>query len=171
MREIFDAFSLTDKSDEGKTPMTKNRTLSVLAIVLAVAVPSFAAARVTALTSIATPAGTKVGLTFLDPVDTSKVKPGYKVRFRVDANTMVKGHIVIRKGTKLTGTVATVGHPFLRHAGYANISHLAVVSVDKKTLGLNDVRVGASLFHGDIKVRPGTHTKTSTKKNVTIKAP
>jgi hypothetical protein len=151
--------------------MRKNRSLSVLAIVLALAVPSFAAARGTPLTSILTPAGTKVGLTFLDSVDTSKVKPGYKVRFRVDANTTVKGHIVIRKGTKLTGTVASVGHPFLRHAGYANISRLAVVSVDKKTVGLTDIRVGAPIFHGDIRVRPGTHTKASTKKNVTIKAP
>jgi hypothetical protein len=141
-----------------------------MSIILAFAVLSLAAARVTALTSLLAPAGTKVGLTFLDPVDTAKVKPGDKVHFRVDANTMVKGHVVIRKGISLTGTVKSVGHPFILHAGYAIITHLAVATVDKKTVDLNDVRVRARLFGGDIRVRPGTHTKASTKKDVTIKA-
>ena len=149
--------------------MSKRAAVSVMAIVLAAAVLSLAAARVTALTALVTPAGTKVGLAFIDPVDTSKIKPGAKVRFRVDANTKVKGRVVIRKGTTLTGVVNRVGHPFLLHAGYANISRLTVITVDGKTVGLNDVRVRARLFHGDIRVRPGTHTRTTTKKDVTIK--
>ncbi len=150
--------------------MSRNVAVSVTSIILALAVLSFAAVRVTALSSIMAPAGTKVGLTFLDPVDTAKVKPGDKVHFRVDANTTVKGHVVIRKGSTLTGTVKSVGHPFILHAGYAIITHLAVPTVDKKTVDLNDVRVRARLFSGDIRVRPGTHTKASTKKDVTIKA-
>jgi hypothetical protein len=149
----------------------RNAAVSVTSIILAVAVLSFAAAPVSALASIMARAGTKVGLTFLDPVDTAKVKPGDRVRFRVDANTTVQGHVVIRKGSTLTGSVKAVGHPFILHAGYAIITHLAVTTVDKKTVELSDVRVRARLFSGDIRVRPGTHTKATTKKDVTVKAP
>ncbi|HEX2680970.1 MAG TPA: hypothetical protein VHQ03_06720 [Candidatus Dormibacteraeota bacterium] len=142
--------------------------MSVIAIVLAVAVLSLAADRVTALTKLIAPAGSKVGLAFLDPVDTGKVKPGNKIRFRTDANTKVKGRIVIRKGTRLTGTVTKAGHRFLLRSGYVTISNLAVTTVDGKVVGLNDVRVKAPLFHRDIRVKPGTHMRTTTKKDVAI---
>lgn len=140
----------------------------MMAIVLAAAVLSLAADRVAALTKLVTPAGSKVGIAFLDPVDTGKVKPGSKIRFRTDANTKVKGRIVIRRGTRLTGTVTKVGHRFLLRSGYAIIGHLAVTTVDNKVVSLNDVRVRAPLFHRDIRVKPGTHMKTTTKKDVMV---
>jgi hypothetical protein len=139
-----------------------------LAIVLAAAVLSFMTVSATAQMALLAPAGTKVGLAFLDQVDTGKTKNGDKVRFIVDANVMVKGHVVIRKGTTLEGTVNAVGHPFPQNSGYANISLLAVPAVDKRTVGLNDVRISAPLFGGDVRVRPGTHTVTTTKKDVVI---
>ncbi len=148
--------------------MTKSRAVGMMAIVLAAAMLSLAADRVTALTKFFTPAGTKVGLAFLDPVDTSKVKPGNHIRFRIDANTKIKGRIVIHKGGRLTGTVTKVGHRFLLRSGYVTISRLAVTTVDGRTVSLNDVRVKAPLFHRDIRVRPGTHVKDTTKKDVTV---
>lgn len=148
--------------------MSKSRAVSLMAIVLAVAVLSLAADRVTALTKLIVPAGAKVGLAFLDAVDTGKIKPGNKIRFRTDANTKVRGRIVIRKGTRLTGTVTKAGHRFLLRSGYVIISHLAVTTVDNKVVSLNDVRVRAPLFHRDIRVKPGAHMKTTTKKDVTV---
>lgn len=151
--------------------VSKTPVLSITAIVLAIAVLSFVAAPVTgALMSIMTPAGTKVGLAFLDQVDTGKTKSGDTVHFRVDANVVVKGHIVIGKGIALTGTINAVGHPFPQNAGFANISSLVVTAVDKKIVGLNDIRISAPLFGGDIRIRPGTHTVTTTKQDVTIAA-
>ncbi|HEX4835920.1 MAG TPA: hypothetical protein VFW01_06260 [bacterium] len=151
--------------------MSKSPVLRVTAIVLAAAVLSFMATPVTgALMSIVTPAGTKVGLAFLDQVDTGKTKSGDIVHFRVDANVVVKGHIVINKGTALTGTVNAVGHPFPQNAGFANIGSLSVPAVDKKVVSLNDVRISAPMFGGDIRIRPGTHTETTTKQDVTIAA-
>ncbi len=145
----------------------KTTLLSGMAIVLAAAVVSFMTAPATALPLLA-PAGTRVGLSFLDQVDTGKTKNGDKVRFIVDANVMVRGHVVIRKGTTLMGTVNAVGHPFPQNSGYANISLLAVTAVDKRIVGRNDIRISAPLFGGDVRVRPGTHTVTTTKRDVVI---
>ena len=148
--------------------MRKSRVLSILASVVAAAVLSLVVEQVAALTKIVTPAGSKVGLAFIDPVDTGKIKPGNKIRFRTDANTKVHGRIVIRRGTRLTGTVTKVGHRFLLRSGYAIIGRLTVTTVDNKVVSLNDVRVRAPLFHRDIRVRPGTHMRTTTKKDVTV---
>jgi hypothetical protein len=90
------------------------------------------------------------------------------VKLIVDSNVMVKGYVVIKKGTTLMGTVSQIGHPFPQNSGFANISLLAVPAVDKKVVELNDIRVSAPMFGGDIRVRPGTHTETTTKKDVTI---
>ena len=149
--------------------MSKTPVLSGLAIVLAAAVLSWAIAPVAALTALLTPAGTKVGLAFLDQVDTGKNKNGDKVRFMVDANVMVRGAIVIQKATPVTGTITAVGHPFPQNSGYATIGLLTVTAVDQHTtVMLNDVRISAPLFGGDARVRPGTHTATTTKKDVVI---
>jgi hypothetical protein len=141
-----------------------------LAVMLAVAVLSFAAAPVTgAMTMLLTPAGTKVGLAFLDPIDTGKAKNGDKVRFIVDHPVMVKGHVVIQKGATLEGTVNAIGHPFPQNSGFANIGSLTVTAVDAKSIvTLNDVHVSAPLFGGDIRVKPGTHTVTTTKKDAYV---
>lgn len=150
--------------------MSNTLVLRGLAVMLAVAVLSFAAAPVTgAMTMLLTPAGTKVGLSFLDPVDTGKAKAGDKVRFIVDHPVMVKGHVVIQKGATLEGTVNAIGHPFPQNSGYANIGSLTVTAVDDKSIvTLNDVHVSAPLFGGDIRVKPGTHTVTTTRKDAYV---
>lgn len=150
--------------------MSKTLVIRLLAVTLTAAVLSFAAAPVTAaMTMLLAPAGTKVGLSFLDPLDTGKAKAGDKVRFIVDHPVMVKGHVVIKKGTTLEGTVNAVGHPFPQNSGYANIGSLTVTAVDDKSIvTLNDVHVSAPLFGGDIRVKPGTHTITTTKKDAYV---
>lgn len=148
--------------------MRKSRALNILAIAVVAAVVSLAANQVAAFTKLRAPAGSKVGLAFIDPVDTGKIKPGNKVRFRIDANTKIQGRIVIHKGTRITGTVTRAGHRFLLRSGWVVISGLTAHTVDNKVVALNDVRVKAPLFHRDIRVRPGTHVRTTTKKDVTV---
>jgi hypothetical protein len=120
---------------------------------------------------ILTPAGTKVGLTYLDPVDTAKAAPGDKVHFNVAADVIVNGYVVIKSGTPLTGTVNKAGHPFPQNAGYANISDLTVSAVDKKTVALKDVRVSAAYFHGNIRVAVGSLVTTGTTADATVRVP
>lgn len=151
--------------------MSRNLVPSVIAIVLAGAVLSFVAAPVSGAMVILTPAGTKVGLTFLNPVDTAQTASGDNVHFKVAADVIVNGHVVIKNGTTLTGTVNQVGHPFPQNAGFANISALAVTAVDKKTVRLQDVRVSAPFFAGNIRVPAGTLVTTSTSADVTIRIP
>lgn len=153
--------------------MSKTPVPHAMAVVLTVAVLSLTlmAASIAAATSVFTPAGTKVGLTFLDPVDTAKAASGNKVHFKVAEDVIVNRQIVIKKGTTLVGTINEVGHPFPQNAGFANISFLTVTAVDKKTVDLTDVRVSAPLFGGNIQVRVGTFVTTSTKTDVTINVP
>ncbi len=160
--------------------MSKNPGFSVLAMMLAAAMLSLVVGPVAAttsvppavLTSVHMPAGTKVALRFLDPVDTAKAASGDKVHFKVVEDVIVSEHVVIKKGAMLTGTVNEAGHPFPQNAGYANISSLAVTAVDKKTaVALTDVRVSAPLLGGNIQVPAGTFVTTNTKADVEVKVP
>ena len=151
--------------------MSKTPALSVMAIVVALALVSLVAAPVVAATPILTPKGTKVGIKFVDQVDTAKAATGAMVHFKVIEDVIVDQHVVIKKGTVLTGTINQVGHPFPQNAGFANIGHLAVTAVDKGMVPLNDVRVSAPLLGGDIRVKPGTYVTTTTSTDVTIKVP
>ena len=151
--------------------MSKSPIRRGIAIALAATALSFMVTPVAAKTSVLTPAGTKVGLAFLDPVDTAKAKSGSTVHFQVATDVVVDKHIVIKKGTTLAGTIKTVGHPFPQNAGFADISLLAVSTVDRKMVNLNDVRVSAPLLGGDIRVPAGTVVTTSTKADVMIDLP
>jgi hypothetical protein len=160
-----------DPGEEGEETMFKRPLLNVMAIALAAAMLSFVVGSVAAATLIMAPAGTKVGLKFVDPVDTAKAASGERVHFKVIDNVIVKGHILIKRGTELMGTINAVGHPFPQNAGFANIGSLFVTTVDRKRVALNDVRVSAPLLGGDIRVKPGTYVTTTTKANVSVLAP
>jgi hypothetical protein len=149
--------------------VSRNPLLKVMALVVALAILSFAAATVSAAVTVLTPAGTKVALKFIDPVDTATIKPGEPVHFHVAADVLVNGKVVIRMSTPVTGTVNKVGHESVLNAGFANISNLAVIAVDMKTVPLKDVRVSARIFGGDKRVHVGQIVTTGTMKDATIR--
>lgn len=150
--------------------MSKSPVFCAIAVVVAAAVLS-ATVPVSGAVMILTPAGTKVGLKYLDPVDTAKTAPGDKVHFKVAADVIVNGYVVIKSGTVLAGTVSKAGHPFPQNAGFATISGLTVNAVDKKTVALKDVRVSAAYFHGNVRVAAGSLVTTGTTADATVRVP
>src|SRR5215472_12502502 len=109
------AIQRTFLSKEGR-PVSRSPVFCAIAAIAAAAVLS-ATVPVSGAVMILTPAGTKVGLTYLDPVDTAKTTPGDKVHFKIAADVIVNGYVVIKSGTLLTGTVSKAGHPFPQNAG------------------------------------------------------
>jgi len=99
-------------------------------------------ANAAAATPVYVAAGTKVGLEFVDPVDTGTAKVGQKVRLKVVADVIVSRHVVIRKGAALTGIVVyaqnkgAFGKP-----SKATLGHLAVIAVDKKPVPIREVSI------------------------------
>jgi len=92
-----------------------------------------------AATAVHVPAGTKVGLEFVDPVDTGTVKVGEKVRLKVVADVIVDRHAVIKKGAPLTGVVTYAqNHGAFGQPSRATLGHLAVMAVDKKPIAIHD---------------------------------
>jgi hypothetical protein len=151
--------------------VSRNPVLSAMAVLVATMLLWLVTTPVSGAVMILTPAGTKVGLTYLDPVDTVKTTPGDSVRFKVAADVVVNGYVVIKHGTLLKGTINKAGHPFPQNAGFANITGLAVTAVDKKTVTLNDIRVSAAYFHGNIRVPAGALVTIGTRVDATVRVP
>lgn len=151
--------------------MSRNPLWKVMALVVALAILSFAAATVSAAVTVLTPAGTKVALKFLDSFDTKTTKPGEPVHFHVAADVVVNGKIVIRQSAPVTGTINKVGNMSVLNTGYANITNLAVITVDMKTVPLKDVRVSARVLGGSKRVHIGQMVTTGTAKDITIRVP
>jgi hypothetical protein len=145
--------------------------LKVMALIVALAVLSFAAATVSAAVTVLTPAGTKVALKFMEPLDTATVKSGDTVRFHVAADVVIDGKVVIRRSTPVRGTINKVGHESVLNSGFANISNLAVMAVDMRHVTLKDVRVSAKIFGGNKRVSAGALVTTGTMKDATIMVP
>ena len=123
------------------------RTLApvVTAVMLTVSV-----AAVLAAAPVWVPAGTRVGLQFLDTVASDKIQPGAKVRFRIAADVVQSRRVVIRAGAAATGTVTKVQRPgaFGQDASLV-IGLVAVNGVDGRPIKLNDVVVSkATLSKG-----------------------
>ncbi|HLW49208.1 MAG TPA: hypothetical protein VKW09_15775 [bacterium] len=138
---------------------------------VALALLSFAAATVSAAVTVLAPAGTKVALKYIEPLDTATIKPGERIHFRIAADVLVDGRVVIKRSTPLAGTVNKVGHESVLNSGFANISELAVMAVDKKHVLLKDVRVSAKIFGGNKRVPAGALVTTGTMKDITIWVP
>lgn len=151
--------------------MSRDSLLKVMALVAVFALLPLAAATVSAAVTVLTPAGTKVALKFMDPVDTATIKPGEQVHFHVAADVLANGRVVIKMSTPLTGTVTKVGHESVLNAGFANIGDLTVITVDRNHVSLKDIRIGTHMFGGNKRVRAGSLVTTGTTTNVTIRVP
>ncbi len=93
-----------------------------------------------AATLVWVPAGTRVGLEFLTPVDSGQVTAGTKVHFKVIADVIGARHVIIRAGTPVTGTVTKVTKPGMFGASSeVVISFLAANAVDGRPIKLRDV--------------------------------
>ena len=96
----------------------------------------------TAATPVYVAAGTKVGLEFVDPVDTGTARVGQRIRLKIVGDVIVNRHVVIRKGAPLTGIVT-----FAQNTGAfgqpsrATLGHLAVIAVDNKPVAINDAKI------------------------------
>jgi hypothetical protein len=150
-------------------PVSRHLLVKLMALLVVLSVLSFAAATVSAAVTVLAPAGTKVALKYMESLDTATIKPGDSVRFHVAADVLVDGKVVIKMSTPVTGTIDKVGHQSVLNAGFANISNLAVMAVDRKPVPLKDVRVSAKIFGGNKRVPAGALVTTGTMKDETIK--
>jgi hypothetical protein len=139
-----------------------------MALVAVLALLSLAATTVSAAVTVLTPAGTKVALKFMDSVDTATIQKGESVHFHVAADVLVDGKVVIKRSTLVTGTVNQVGHKSVLNAGFANITNLAVLTVDLRHVPLKDIRVSAKILGGNKRVHEGALVTTDTTRDVTI---
>ena len=151
--------------------MSRTPLLNIMALVVPLALLSFAAPTVFAAVTVLTPAGTTVALKYMEPVDTATIKPGNTVHFHVAADVLIGGKVVIKRSTLVTGTVNKVGHESVLNAGFANIGSLAVLAVDFNHVPLKDVRVSAKIFGGNKRVPAGELVTTGTMKDTTIAVP
>jgi hypothetical protein len=164
--------SLFERDCPGRErPVLRHPLLKLMALVVALAVLSFAAATVSAAVTVLAPAGTKVALKYMEAVDTATIKPGDPVHFHVAADVLVDGKVVIKMSTPVTGTVDKVGHESVLNSGFANISNLAVMAVDHRAVRLKDVRVSAKIFGGNKRILAGALVTTGTTADATIRLP
>ena len=113
---------------------------SLLALTLA---PAGAAA-----TDVWVPAGTRVALTFVTPVDSDVVIPGAEVRFKVSADVVGGRYVIIRAGTPVGGTVTKVTKPGMFGASSeVVIGFIAVTAVDGRPISLQDVTISRTTIN------------------------
>ncbi len=92
--------------------------------------------------SIVVPAGTKVLLRFLTPVESAQIKEGATIRFEVASDVLINRQIIFKAGTAGQGIVTDVSHPgiFGKNAR-VHISHIQVNAMDGKPVGLSPLDV------------------------------
>ena len=95
-----------------------------------------------AATLVWVPPGTRVALAFVTPVDSGTITAGTRVRFKVAADVVGGRHVIMRAGTRVTGTVTRVTKPGMFGASSeVVIGFLSVIAVDHKPITLQDVVV------------------------------
>ena len=115
--------------------------LSLLAASSLVPSPGLAGAP----TDVWVPAGTRVALAFVTPVDSAAIATGAKVRFKVSADVVGGRYIIIRAGTPIVGTVTKVTQPGIFGASSeVVVGFLAVTAVDGRPISLQDVTISKS---------------------------
>lgn len=120
--------------------------LRLALLLVAAGLAAVPAAPVSAGTLVWVPAGTKVGLQFLTPVDSGAIAIGAKVPFKVVAPVVGAGHVVIRTGTRVTGTVTEVTKPGAFGASSkVVIGFLSAAGADGKLIKLQDVIVSKAM--------------------------
>lgn len=114
-------------------------TAATLAAFLA---PAQAAGTTHMATQIWVPAGTKVPLAFVTPVDSGKITSGTRVHFKVAANVLGGRHVILRAGTPASGTVTQVTKPGAFGASSkVVIGVIRTTAVDGGPVALKDVIV------------------------------
>jgi hypothetical protein len=88
------------------------------------------------------PAGTRVPLEFLTPVDTGQHRQGDRVEFRVAQNVLVGRQIVIRQGAEGSGVITWVAGPgIFGQNARATVSFIQVMAVDNKPIKLTPLEL------------------------------
>lgn len=116
--------------------------LAVLVTAAFVAVPQGPAGAGTVIL----PFGTQVGLRFVTPVDSSTVATGTRVNFQVLADVVSGGRVVIRHGTRASGTVTEVTKPgMFGTSAKVVIGYLTTTAVDGTRVRLKDLIVSKAM--------------------------
>jgi len=107
----------------------------VVAVLVAGTVPAHAE-------SVTVPAGTKVLLKFLSPVDSATIKEGATIKFEVATDVLNNRVAIFRAGMPAEGIVTDVSHPgiFGKNAR-VHISHIRANAVDGKPVSLSPLDV------------------------------
>lgn len=110
--------------------------IAAIALLVAAGVP------VQGATPVKVPAGTKVLLKFLTPVDSAKAKEGDTIKFEVAVDTLLDRTVVFRQGTAGQGIVTDVSPPgiFGKNAR-VHIAYIQVNAVDGKPVRLSPLDV------------------------------
>ncbi|HEV2440376.1 MAG TPA: hypothetical protein VGX97_09975 [bacterium] len=116
--------------------------LAVLVTAAFVAVPQGPAGAA----SVILPFGTQVGLQFVTPIDSSTVAVGTRVNFRVLADVMSGGRVVIRHGARASGVVTNVTQPgAFGTSAKVVIGNLATTAVDGSQVHLKELIVSKAM--------------------------
>ncbi len=100
-------------------------------------------------TDVWVPAGTRVALTFVTPVDSEAVATGAQIHFKVSADVVGGRYVIVRAGTPVVGTVTKVTKPGMFGAGSeVVIGFIAVSAVDGRPISLQDVTVSKATITG-----------------------
>jgi hypothetical protein len=111
-----------------------------MAAIMAAPVPSVGAQ------AVIVPFGTQVGLQFVAPVDSSSVVAGTQVHFRVGADVVSDGRIVILRSTPAVGTVTQVTQPgILGRSSKVVTGYVRTVAADGSSVPLRDVVVSKAM--------------------------
>ncbi len=93
-------------------------------------------------TDVWVPAGTRVALAFITPVDSGVITTGAKVRLKVSADVVGGRFVIVRAGTPVVGTVTKVTQPGIFGASSeVVIGFIAVTAVDGRPISLQDVTI------------------------------
>ncbi len=92
--------------------------------------------------SLLVPAGTKVLLRFLTPIDSAQIKEGAAVKFEVASDVLINRQAIFKAGTAGQGIVTDVSHPgiFGKNAR-VHISHIQANAIDGKPVSLSPLDV------------------------------
>jgi len=122
--------------------MRNSLIMRIALVLVAASLVALPQAPASAATLIYVPAGTKVGLQFVTPVDSGEIATGSKVNFKVIADVLGARHVIIRAGTPVTGMVTQVTKPGMFGASSkVVIGFLAANAVDGRPIKLTDVIV------------------------------
>ena len=122
--------------------MRTRAVLCTLVFLVAAGLLALPAATAGEGTDVWVPAGTRVALAFVTPVDSGVITTGAKVRLKVSADVVGGRYVIVRAGTPVVGTVTKVTQPGIFGASSeVVIGFIAVTAVDGRPISLQDVTI------------------------------